>query len=60
MKRKDLIRELAQAGCYLKRHGKRHDIYINPNNGKISPVPRHVEVKNTLCMLIKKQLGIDE
>ena len=58
MKRKDLIRELMDSGCYLKRHGKRHDIYINPHNGKMSPVPRHSEVKNTLCLLIKKQLGI--
>jgi hypothetical protein len=45
-------------GCYLKRHGKKHDIYINPINGKQSPVPRHPEIKESLCRLIKKQLEI--
>ena len=58
MKRKDLIREIVNAGCYLKRHGKRHDLYENPINSKKSPVPRHTEIKDTLCELIKKQLGI--
>ena len=40
MKRRDLICELVVAGCYLKRHGKKHDIYANPKNGKKAPVPR--------------------
>ena len=58
MKRKELIKELEKAGCYLKRHGAKHDIYVNPKNGKKAPVPRHVEIKNSLCELIKKQLGL--
>jgi mRNA interferase HicA len=58
LKRKDLIRQLVDAGCFLKRHGKRHDMYENPTNGRKSPVPRHAEIKETLCELIKKQLGI--
>ena len=58
MKRKELIKELEKAGCYLKRHGAKHDIYVNPKNGKKAPVPRHAEIKNTLCELIKKQLGL--
>ncbi len=37
MKRHELIRELIDAGCYLKRHGKKHDIYANPKNGKKAP-----------------------
>ncbi|HAO20085.1 MAG TPA: addiction module toxin, HicA family, partial [Desulfobacteraceae bacterium] len=28
MKRGNLIRELEKTGCYLKRHGKKHDIYV--------------------------------
>ena len=59
MKRTDLIRELLKAGCYLKRHGKKHDIYVNPFNGRQSPVPRHTEVKESLARLIKEQLGIN-
>lgn len=59
MKRRELIRELEQAGCLLKRHGQRHDIYTNPHNGRQAPVPRHNEIKDSLVALIKKQLGID-
>ncbi len=58
MKRHDLIRELIDAGCYLKRHGKKHDIYSNLKNGKSAPVSRHTEIKESLCTLIRKQLGI--
>jgi len=58
--RRDLIRELTRRGCYLERHGGRHDIYVNPSNGRKAPVPRHNEVKNSLCDLIRKQLGIEE
>jgi mRNA interferase HicA len=56
VKRKNFIKELVAAGCVLKRHGSRHDIYFNPSNGKVAPVPRHPEIKETLCALIKKQL----
>jgi mRNA interferase HicA len=58
LKRHELIRELVNAGCYLKRHGAGHDIYINPKNGKKAPIPRHVEIKNSLCGLIRSQLGL--
>jgi len=58
VKRRDLVRELVDAGCYLTRHGKKHDIYVNPKNGKKAPVPRHSEIKNSLCELIRKQLGL--
>ena len=58
MKRRDLIRELVEAGCYLRRSGKRHDIYMNPRNGKTAPVPRHPEIRESLCDLIRKQLGL--
>jgi len=58
LKRYDFIKELVSAGCYLKRHGSKHDIYVNPINGKKAPVPRHNEIKDSLCELIRKQLGI--
>lgn len=58
MKRQQLIRELEQLGCRLRRHGGVHDIYINPANGRTAPVPRHREISDSLCRLIKKQLGI--
>lgn len=58
MKRHELIRELVAAGCYLKRRGKRHDIYANPKTGCSAPIPRHREIKQSLCDLIRKQLGV--
>jgi len=58
MNRGNLIRELTNLGCVLKRHGKKHDIYLNPSNGKQAPIPRHKEIKESLCKLIKKQLEI--
>ena len=59
MKRQHLIRELTQAGCRFHRHGAKHDIYINPANGKKAPVPRHRELKDSLCGLIRRQLGLE-
>lgn len=59
MKRGHFIKMIVNEGCYLKRHGKKHDIYKNPKNGKQAPVPRHPELKETLCELILKQPGIN-
>lgn len=58
MKRRDLIRQLKDAGCVLKRHGHLHDLYTNPSTGRSAPVPRHAEIADTLCKVIKKQLGV--
>ena len=59
MKRGAFIRELVDKGCYLKRHGGRHDIYVNPKNGRKAPVPRHSEIRESLCKVIKKQLELE-
>jgi len=58
MKRADLIRLLVKQQCHLYRHGANHDIYLNPRNGRKSPVPRHSEIKDSLAKLIFKQLDI--
>jgi len=58
LKRGDLVRELVAAGCRLDRHGGRHDVYLNPRNGRKAPVPRHQEIPESLCRLIRKQLGL--
>ena len=60
MKREIFIKELVNSGCYLKRHGSKHDIYTNSQNGRQAPVPRHSEIKESLCQLIRKQLGIKQ
>ncbi|MBM3293109.1 MAG: type II toxin-antitoxin system HicA family toxin [Candidatus Aminicenantes bacterium] len=59
MRRKAFIRLLAESGCVLYRHGSRHDIYLNPKNGKKQPVPRHTEIEDALARHIKKYLGLD-
>jgi predicted RNA binding protein YcfA (HicA-like mRNA interferase family) len=58
VKRNALIKELVKNGCYLKRHGGKHDIYANPRSGKQAPVPRHPEIRDSLVRLIKKQLMV--
>jgi hypothetical protein len=60
MNRRRFIKELISQGCYLKRHGNRHDLYINPTKGKQAPIPRHSEIKDSLCRIIKQQLGIED
>jgi hypothetical protein len=60
LKRGEFIRELTQAGCILVRHGARHDLYRNVAAARSAPVPRHAEVGNSLCRLIRKQLGLPE
>jgi mRNA interferase HicA len=58
VKRRAFIRELVAQGCALVRHGGRHDLYVNRNNGRQAPVPRHAEIRDSLCELIRKQLGL--
>jgi len=48
LKKEAFLKRLTDAGCCLKRHGKRHDIYFNPKTGRKAPVPRHSEIKDTL------------
>ncbi|MEO8276730.1 MAG: type II toxin-antitoxin system HicA family toxin [Thermoanaerobaculia bacterium] len=59
MKLAAFLRELAQKGCELHRHGGRHDLYLNPKNGRKAPVPRHSEIKDSLCRVIRKQLDLE-
>ena len=43
----------------MVRHGKRHDIYLNPATGQKQPVPRHAEIDDALAKHIKKYLGLE-
>jgi len=56
----EFVKELKRHGVKFHSHGKRHDIYENPNNGKKSEVPRHQskEIGTGLRQAILKQLGI--
>jgi mRNA interferase HicA len=56
MKRRDLERKLRIAGCYLKREGASHSLWINPKSGVTEAIPRHKEVKDPLARKILKSL----
>ena len=59
MKRRDLDRRLRIAGCYLKREGTSHSLWINPKNGVMEAVPRHIEIKEPLAKKILKNLNAE-
>jgi mRNA interferase HicA len=59
MKRRDLERKLRIAGCYLKREGSAHALWINPKNGIMEAIPRHTEIKEHLAKKILKNLNAD-
>ena len=58
MKRNQLIQHLDIHGCIFKREGRNHSIYMNSKTGKRTAIPRHNEIKDTLCNDICKQLDI--
>lgn len=56
----ELTKKLRKAGCYLLRHGARHDIWYSPITGKQTPISRHgtEEVKpKTLRSIYQALLG---
>jgi len=59
MKRADLERRLRFAGCYLKREGNSHSIWINPKTGVTETIPRHTDVKELLARKILKNMNAE-
>jgi predicted RNA binding protein YcfA (HicA-like mRNA interferase family) len=57
MKRTELIKLLAAKGAVFVRHGSNHDIYVQPKNGNMEPVPRHNEIKEFMVRKIIKNLS---
>ena len=54
MKRRELERKLRHAGCYLKREGGSHSLWVNPRSGIVEAIPRHAEIKEPLARKILK------
>jgi mRNA interferase HicA len=52
MKRHEFLRHLRVNGCILKREGAKHSLYMNPINGVVETVPRHVEIDNRMARKI--------
>jgi len=60
MKRNALLKHLRRHGCYLKREGRSHSLWCNPNTGHIEAVPRHTEISDRLAKKILKALSLPE
>ena len=58
MKRRKLIRLLKKEGCFSLREGKKHTVFYNPLKRKVSTIPRHTEIADTLVKKICKDLDI--
>ncbi len=59
MKRKELEKKLRKAGCYLKREGSSHSLWINPQTGIVEVLTRHTEIKEFLAQKILKSLNAE-
>ncbi len=59
MKSSELLKLLKKNGCYLVRHGNRHDIWFSPVTDQKFPVPRHKdEIKTGTLKSILEDAGI--
>jgi mRNA interferase HicA len=56
MKRIELLKILRRNGCYLKREGANHSLWISSINGAIESIPRHTEIPDLLAKKIIKNL----
>jgi mRNA interferase HicA len=59
MKRIKLLKYLSKNGCYLLRERGRHSIFLNPKSGKITAIPRHLEIKQFIAEKICKDLDVE-
>jgi mRNA interferase HicA len=60
MKREELLKRLRLSGCYLKREGRSHSLWCNPQSGHVEAIPRHIEIPNKLATKIFKALSVPE
>jgi len=58
MKRKDLIRHIEKYGCKFLREGRKHTVYVNLREKKVSTIPRHREIDENISRKICKDLAI--
>ena len=58
MKRNKVLDHLKKNGCILEYEGRKHSVFINPENDKTSTVPRHREIIDWLANKICKDLDV--
>ena len=59
MKRSALLRHLRKHGCFLKREGGEHSLWLGPS-GRLEAIPRHNEIPDKLARKICCTLGVPE
>ena len=57
MKRGELLKRLKVQGCIFVKHGKKHDVYLNPRTGAEERVPRHSDINELLAKIIIRRLS---
>ena len=57
MKRQELLKILNSMGVVFVRHGKKHDVYLQPETKMEITVPRHDEIKKFTAKNIIKTLS---
>ncbi|MGA3168870.1 MAG: addiction module toxin, HicA family [Terriglobia bacterium] len=60
MRRSTLLQHLRKHGCNLKREGRSHSLWCNPQTGAVEAVPRHTEISNLLANKICRNLSVPE
>jgi hypothetical protein len=60
MKRTALLRHLRRHGCRLKREGRSHSLWTNPQTGDVEAVPRHTEISDRLAVKICRGLSVPD
>ena len=58
MKRRALLRHLAQHGCAFLREGGNHTVYVNRTAKRVSTIPRHNDINEDLALKICKDLQV--
>ena len=57
MKKGELLKRLKAQGCVFVKHGKKHDVYMNPRTGAEERIPRHSDINELLAKIIIRKLS---
>jgi len=60
MKRTALHKRLRKFGCVLKREGRSHSLWTNPQTGQVEAVLRQAQVSDNLARTICCGLSVPE
>ncbi|HEV3383994.1 MAG TPA: type II toxin-antitoxin system HicA family toxin [Gemmata sp.] len=58
MERRKLEAHLRRHGCKLHHHGRKHDVWWNPETEAMASIPRHRTLKKHTARGICRELGV--